>query len=604
MAHIETNRNRIFAAEVYLASLGLSTTNLYFYIGKTTAWQPSDDALDNPIVSDNSPPNPVDSDNTIRNYVWQQMLSAKRVQASNCSLAAMRWDWTLNTVYRQYDPTIDLFDPEISMVPFYVVTTNLDVYKCLFNNNGGPSYIEPSGQYTNTITTQDQYVWKYMFSISVDNAAKFLTNQYIPIYDLTADDGSFQWQVQQNAVAGSIEVIDVINPGSGYIVAPIISVSGDGTGCTAIAVISSAGQIQKIIVTNIGANYTYANVVITSGQVSNISLINSGSGYLVAPTITFAGGGGSGAAGAALINSSGQVTGFTLSSGGGGYTSAPNVVISAPPSGTTATAFSTISSGATAQAILGPQNGHGSDPVFELGGFNVLITNTLSNNENGVFTVDNSYRIDGVILNPLLVSTGQPATAVDYSQTYDLTVTNITNGTFNPNDNIIGQTSGTTAIVVDFNSSTNVLRVYSPSTYQMPVFLAGETIQNANFVLGTNATLQTTSGAAQSGGTASITIALSDSGTENAYAGFSIHIISGTGAGQQKVIVSNDITSKIVVVNSNWSVKPDHTSTYSIADIGYPSFIPNTGQVLDIEYRRPILRQNNQSESVGLVINF
>ena len=54
------------------------------------------------------------------------------------------------------------------------------------------------------------------------------------------------------------------------------------------------------------------------------------SGYTTAPTVTFSGGGGTGASATATIDASGQVTGITITNGGSGYTSAPTVTISPP----------------------------------------------------------------------------------------------------------------------------------------------------------------------------------------------------------------------------------------------------------------------------------
>jgi|GEM_PF-4983271 len=51
----------------------------------------------------------------------------------------------------------------------------------------------------------------------------------------------------------------------------------------------------------------------------------SGSGYAAAPTVSFAGGGGTGAAGEVQINPWGEVTSVRITSGGSGYTSAPTI---------------------------------------------------------------------------------------------------------------------------------------------------------------------------------------------------------------------------------------------------------------------------------------
>ena len=50
-----------------------------------------------------------------------------------------------------------------------------------------------------------------------------------------------------------------------------------------------------------------------------------GTGYTSAPTVSFTGGGGTGAAGTAVGNSTGGVAGVNITNGGSGYTTAPTV---------------------------------------------------------------------------------------------------------------------------------------------------------------------------------------------------------------------------------------------------------------------------------------
>jgi hypothetical protein len=72
---------------------------------------------------------------------------------------------------------------------------------------------------------------------------------------------TLQADVELDAIPGTIEVIKVVDPGSGYGTANI-EILGDGTGATAVAVIS-AGQLSEVIITNPGIGYTWTDVVIT-----------------------------------------------------------------------------------------------------------------------------------------------------------------------------------------------------------------------------------------------------------------------------------------------------------------------------------------------------
>jgi hypothetical protein len=62
-----------------------------------------------------------------------------------------------------------------------------------------------------------------------------------------------------------ISSIQVTNPGTGYITAPTVTITGDGTGATAEATIVN-GRIQSIAITNRGINYTRAIVTISGGS--------------------------------------------------------------------------------------------------------------------------------------------------------------------------------------------------------------------------------------------------------------------------------------------------------------------------------------------------
>lgn len=76
-----------------------------------------------------------------------------------------------------------------------------------------------------------------------------------------------------------------------------------------------------------------------NNRVTGITVENQGSGYTGAPSVTFSGGGGSGAAATATVEG-GLVTGIAVTNPGSGYSSAPTVNLSGGGgSGATASAF-------------------------------------------------------------------------------------------------------------------------------------------------------------------------------------------------------------------------------------------------------------------------
>ena len=72
-----------------------------------------------------------------------------------------------------------------------------------------------------------------------------------------------------------------------------------------------------------------ATASVTAGAVSSVTVVSGGSGYTSAPSVTFSGGGGTGAAATAVVTD-GVVTAINVTNGGTGYTSAPSVTIAAP----------------------------------------------------------------------------------------------------------------------------------------------------------------------------------------------------------------------------------------------------------------------------------
>jgi len=111
-------------------------------------------------------------------------------------------------------------------------------------------------------------------------------------------------ELNANPVAESIQSVNLINPGTGYTVAPAIRFVGDGSGATAVATIGN-GVIGIVTITGGGSGYTTATapavtftgsstvsaaatvVVSAAGTISHIYITNAGLGYTEPPTITF-----------------------------------------------------------------------------------------------------------------------------------------------------------------------------------------------------------------------------------------------------------------------------------------------------------------------------
>lgn len=200
---------------------------------------------------------------------------------------------TTSYYYGYYD-----FTPRYAH-PYYVRNTYDQVFKCLSNNYNWSTSTETPSTYmpeiglggnlpTNPfIITDDGYKWKYMYTIPAGLKRKFFTADWMPVVN--------ELQVTSSSVDGRIDIVDIINSGSGYnsnvpgANVTIVSVSGNGTGANLSAVVDSSGAITGINVLDGGSGYTYANVII------NDIVGSSGNGAILTPIISPHGGNGANA---------------------------------------------------------------------------------------------------------------------------------------------------------------------------------------------------------------------------------------------------------------------------------------------------------------------
>jgi hypothetical protein len=354
-----------------------------------------------PYANESSPPSIVETISSEK-LVWDNMFAAKRVTANDVELVIPRVNWTANTKYRQYDDTIALSDlitgnTSQNLKPFYIITSAKNVYKCLSNNFSANSTVEPIGDYSTSngaISTADGYIWKYMFNVKSSN--KFLNTDWIPtptrntqastLSDFNLDD--------TGVVEGELTTVVISNGGTGYYNSTV-NVTSFITGCSILTVANT---------TNVAANMTVSGTGIPTGTVvsvldtpnNKITLSSpatangggTGNNLSFATRIYFDGDGTSAAASATLAN--GAITKITLTTIGIGYSRA-NVLIFG--SGT----------GANARAIIAPKYGHAKSPAKDLLAKNVEVTakiGEVDSTENGLISVDTSFRQFGLLRNP------------------------------------------------------------------------------------------------------------------------------------------------------------------------------------------------------------
>jgi hypothetical protein len=258
MTAIITNHFRLNAAKE-LVDDAVNSSSYYLFVGRTEPW-----------TSEASPDTPYDNTFAYNTDAWQRMSSMKEITDLDVTFAVPRYQWVSGTTYSEYDDR----DTTLSTKSYYVISDNNNVYLCL--KSGGVSTQNPdtSGIVTNGVidfSANDGYIWKYLFTVSTDDSVKFLTSAFIPVRYLISQpavgaDAALTnlWDVQSNAVDGAIYNIKVSNGGTGYTSAPTVTVTGNGSGCTATAVLTG-GVVTGINVTNAGTGYNEAAVVLTGG---------------------------------------------------------------------------------------------------------------------------------------------------------------------------------------------------------------------------------------------------------------------------------------------------------------------------------------------------
>jgi hypothetical protein len=257
-------------------------SSIYCFLAKDDPWPL--DANNNPII-----PTPTQDQKAIKK-VFKNIFAAKLIQTNDISPVIQRIDWITGTTYDYYNDDVDMFktNSDGTLVNnFYVKNSYDQVFKCLWNNNDQPSTIEPyfePGTYgtNNIFQSVDGYKWRFMYTIDTGTAIKFMDAHWIPV-PVGANTPN---PLMTSAGAGSIDVVNITNGGSGYDQANAtvtIKVTGDGTGFAGTANVSG-GVITDVVVTNPGTNYSYANVEIVSSLGFGATAISptspiSGHGY-------------------------------------------------------------------------------------------------------------------------------------------------------------------------------------------------------------------------------------------------------------------------------------------------------------------------------------
>ena len=409
MTAIVTTDFRVLNAENFKEDVAAG--GMYLGIGKPDVWSTS--------MSDTTDTTPFTTYDNLdkKNEAWKNMLGLKKLTASDITHIVPRNTWAAGNTYVEWDSDLaGIYDEK-----FYIITSEFKVYKCTV---AGSSVSTQQPTQTNTAPTaeSDGYHWKYMYTVSVADAEKFLTISYMPVKTVSlayANDAAAEAALSEadyaqylnqkasrdHAQAAGLERLEITNGGTGYTGNPTVTITGDGASATVVTadITKSSNVITGITLNQArkGTDYTVAQVSITGGSGSS----------------------------------------------------------------------------ATARAVIAPKGGHGVDPVTELGAFYVGLNTLLGGADNTDLVIGQDFRQVSLVKNPTNYSGGAVATATTLRGVPHLLIASGANTTGFVVDAILtGGTSGAKAFLAEIDASAGKLYYHQNSKTGYTPFSQGETV--------------------------------------------------------------------------------------------------------------------------------
>ena len=373
-------------------------------------------------ATEDAPPAPIDNQ-IEKAAVYDDIIAAKRITSTFARLVAPRYNWSLST-----NPKFDMYRPNYSPTPggggaigvqtalgssalsgskYYVMNSNYEVFKCLYNGQtpANPTGInatyEPKtsptagqGTYANGLFTESAtgYIWKYMYTLSTADVIAFLSSDFLPMGTYAgpaAVDGAIHIAVIKDGGANM--------PTNGTVYVPV---DGDGTGAIVKITTSAGGAISSAEMYAAGTGYTYGNVRLVNGNIYTDTALSN------AATIA--------------ANATGAI-----------------------------------------EVIMSPEGGHGADLAAEFFAKRVMTNIRLTYAEgSGDFPVDNDFRRIGIIQDPYNYGTTTVASASTLRGTAALKLTG--SGDYTIDEEITQTVSGGTAKgrVVSWDSTNGILKYF------------------------------------------------------------------------------------------------------------------------------------------------
>ena len=461
----------------------------FLLLGKIDQWQNSPYNVGSDVAAAN-----VDTVEK-SNYAWRDGIALKRISSRNIYHMIPRNNWTHGVVYDPWDHTIDIIGGSKT---FFVYTASGNVYKCIDNNSSASSVYEPDHTTIPITEYNDGYKWKFMYHVAEDSR-DFISTDYIPV-DIAKDNSDTvlnQWNTQQNATVGSIELIKTTLPAGGFTAAtwrrsePNDSNESIGVGGStyigdkniklnlnsadtddyyngyAIYITSGPGVgIRRVITRYVQADKT---VFFEDALTENIHPYNYGGGgepgslYRIVPNIIFDGDGISAEAYPLFVQGSAQIENIAMINSGKDYTIANVRAEPIAVSGGNIGEDGII--GPTFDVIIPPPGGHGSNVLNEFCAKKIMVRATVKGLDSAFPTPDGTqqFRQVSIVKNPLISggTNDGKILGTEITRRKQLTVTKpwfgngFNDNAFTVGNSIIGETTKATGKIEKWTTDAN-----------------------------------------------------------------------------------------------------------------------------------------------------
>jgi hypothetical protein len=439
----------------------------------------------NPVpYTGNTPPVTLDGYNGFINN-WQ-MLFGKRLGVGDLIPMIRNVQWTSNTVYDQYDNTVDLTNLNFYVItPPQVVGGSYNVFKCINNANGAPSTQVPNQVQPSSFTTADGYTWRYISTITNAEYNKFNTSDFAPVYtNTTLSTSAFSYAGVENVV--------ITNGGNGYssysisnnnLVLGVINATtiqvqnyestfNDFYVGNGIYIYNTQAATSQLFGVSKYVSNAAGNFVTLDGTANTQNILPSITKYLISPRVKFTCDGNTIPAAYTTINTTSNSILSVVIINTGSFITWANVAFVSNQA--------TVTTQANAYAIVAPAGGHGYEPSTECRIRGIGISFTFANSEGNSIPTNIKYNKIGLLVNPLTLNangtTGNVYTVNTYSAVLQANISPST--TYVVGDVLIGQSSNARGTVA-FSNGTNVYLTGDTD------FIGGENVTSSNGTIAT-----------------------------------------------------------------------------------------------------------------------